>query len=95
MTKEHRMRELKLLSSEKYTVIQWTFLHPMDKLLFYQRMALNDRPDDVTTSDGETGSLNNTRSNINEHEDDAPRGLPAHPPWIRQRHKPQRHCAGA
>ena len=54
MKEEHRMRELRLLSSEKYTVVQWTFLHPTDKLLFYQQMALNDGPNDVTTSEDDT-----------------------------------------
>ena len=77
MTEEHRMQELSLLSTDKYRVIQWTFLHPTDKLLFYQRMntALDGRPDDITTSEGETESLNNTRSNNNKHEDDAPRDV--------------------
>ena len=51
MKEEHRMREHKLLSSEKYTVIQWTFLHPTDKLLFYQNMALKDEPNDINTSE--------------------------------------------
>ena len=51
MKEEHRMRELRLLSSEKYTVVQWTFLHPTDKLWFYQQMALNDGPNDVNTSE--------------------------------------------
>ena len=72
MTEEHRMQELSLLSTDKYRVTQWTFLHPTDKLLFYQWMntAIDGRPGDVTTSEGETESLNNTRSNNNEHEDD-------------------------
>ena len=56
MTEEHRIKEVSFLSPNKYRVIQWIFFQPKDKLLFYQRMntALDGRPDDVTTSEGET-----------------------------------------
>ena len=67
MTEEHRIKEVSFLSPDKYRVINWIFFQPKDKLLFYQRMntALDGRPDDVTTSEGETESLNNPWSNNN------------------------------
>ena len=71
MKEEHRMREQRLLSSEKYTVVQWTFLHPTDKLSFYQQMALNDGPNDVNTlEDNAPKGVPEASDNGDENDDD-------------------------